>query len=231
MKPSILLLHGALSTSDQFGLLTARLEPYLEVFTLDFSGHTLTPFDGVLDMNVLVGDIKQFTDQMESKKIHLFGYSMGGYAAVSFAKHHPNKVGKIMTLGTKWDWNPSTSAKEVVMLDPDLMAEKVPSYVAKLQSLFGEKNWTHVVRNTATLMSDLGHGGALLEDDFRKIETEVLILRGSEDKMVNAESSKDVASWLENGTYQEIDGSPHPLEKVDVDVLANEIVHFCGLKN
>jgi pimeloyl-ACP methyl ester carboxylesterase len=95
--------------------------------------------------------------------------------------------------------------------------------------MFGETNWANVVRNTAALMSDLGHGGGLAEDDFRKIETDVLIMRGSEDKMVTAESSLEVASGLKNGTYAEIDGAPHPLEKVDVDVLVGEMVKFCGL--
>ena len=78
-------------------------------------------------------------------------------------------------------------------------------------------------------MSDLGHCGGLVEDDFKTIETDVLILRGSEDKMVTAESSKEVASWLKNGTYAEIDGEPHLLEKVDMDVLVDEIVGYCGL--
>jgi pimeloyl-ACP methyl ester carboxylesterase len=228
MKPSILLLHGALSTSNQFVSLSEKLEPFFDVFTLDFSGHGQLPYDGTLDMKVLVGDISKYFEQMESETCHVFGYSMGGYAAVSFANSKPKQLGKIITLGTKWDWNPTTSNKEVAMLDPDVMIKKVHSYVAKLQGMFGEKNWTNVVRNTSALMSDLGNGGGLVEDDFKTIETDVLILRGSEDKMVTAESSKEVASWLKNGTYAEIDGTPHPLEKVDMDVLVGEIVKFCG---
>jgi pimeloyl-ACP methyl ester carboxylesterase len=228
MKPTILLLHGALNTSVQFGALSQKLKAYFDVFTLDFSGHSQDRYDGALDMKVLVGDISQYFEQMESEICHIFGYSMGGYAAVSYAKSHPTKLGKIMTLGTKWDWNPESSAKEVAMLDPDMMAEKIPSYVVKLQAMFGEDNWADVVRNTAGLMLDLGHGGGLAEDDFKNIETDVLILRGSEDKMVSAESSKEVASWLENGTYLEISGAPHPLEKVDMDILVDEMVKFCG---
>jgi homoserine acetyltransferase len=75
--------------------------------------------------------------------------------------------------------------------------------------MFGEKNWTNVVRNTAALMYDLGNGGGLVEDDFKTIKTDVLILRGSEDKMVTSESSQEVASWLENGIYLEIDAANH----------------------
>lgn len=230
MKPTILLLHGALNTSNQFRTFSQKLEPYFEVHTLDFSGHGQVPYEGVLDMQVLVEDIARYVEQMESETCHIFGYSMGGYAAVSYATSQPTKLGKIMTLGTKWDWNPISSAKEVAMLDPGMMAEKVPSYVVKLKAMFGEKNWMNVVRNTAAFMHDLGHGGGLMVEDFRKIETDVLILRGSEDKMVSAESSQEVASGLQKGTYQEIVGAPHPLEKVDVDVLVGEIVGFCGIK-
>lgn len=230
MKPTILLLHGALNTSDQFTLLFEKLEPSFDVYTFDFSGHSQELYEDALDMSVLVRDVARFMDRMESETCHIFGYSMGGYAAVSYATSQPKKVGKIISLGTKWDWNPTSSAKEVVMLDPEMMVAKVPSYVAKLQAMFGEKNWMNVVRNTAALMHDLGHGGGLSEDDFRKIETDVLILRGSEDKMVTAESSQEVASWLKNGTYAEINGAPHPLEKVDMDVLVGEIVGFCGIQ-
>lgn len=229
MKPTILLLHGALNTSDQFTLLSEKLEPFFDVYTFDFSGHSQELYEDALDMSILVCDVARFMDRMESETCHIFGYSMGGYAAVSYATSQPKKLGKIVTLGTKWDWNPTSSAKEVAMLDPEMMAEKVPSYVAKLQAMFGEINWMDVVRNTAVLMHDLGHGGGLMEQDFRKIETDVLILRGSVDKMVTAESSKEVASCLKNGTYAEIDGAPHPLEKVDMDVLVGEIVGFCGL--
>lgn len=231
MKPTILLLHGALNTSNQFRLLSQKLETYFDVFTLDFSGHGQVPYDGTLDMKVLVNDINGFFERMEAEACHIFGYSMGGYAAVSFAQSKPTKLGKIITLGTKWDWNPTTSAREVAMLNPEIMAEKVPSYVVKLQAIFGEENWMNVARNTAALMFDLGHGGALKEDDFSTIENDVLILRGSEDKMVTAESSMEVAGWLKNGIYAEIDGAPHLLEKVDLDVLVHEIVGFCGLKS
>lgn len=230
MKPTILLLHGALNTSDQFALLSEKLEPFFDVYSFDFSGHSQVSYESVLNMQVLVGDISRYVEQMESETCHIFGYSMGGYAAVSYAKSRPTKLGKIMTLGTKWDWNPTSSAREVAMLDPDVMVEKIPTYVVKLQALFGEDNWANVVRNTAALMHNLGHGGGLAEDEYRNIKTDVLILRGSEDKMVTAESSQEVASWLQNGTYQEIDDAPHPLEKVDMDVLVGEIVGFCGLK-
>lgn len=228
MKPTILLLHGALNTSSQFGALSQKLETYFDVHTLDFSGHSQAPYDGTLDMKVLVSDIAHYVQHMESETCHIFGYSMGGYAAVSYAKTLPKKLGKIVTLATKWDWNPTSSAQEAAMLDPVVMSTKIPTYVAKLQSWFGADHWSKVVQNTAALMYDLGHGGGLSADDLRKIETDVLILRGSEDKMVTAASSMEVAAWLQNGQYQEIAGAPHPLEKVDVDILVGEIVKFCG---
>ncbi len=229
MKPTILLLHGALNTSDQFTMLSEKLELFFDVYSFDFSGHSQESYEDVLDMSVLVRDIAQYMDRMESEMCHIFGYSMGGYAAVSFANSKPKKLGKIITLGTKWDWNPISSAKEIAMLDPETMTEKVPTYAAKLQALFGEKNWMNVVRNTAALMYDLGNDGGLVEDDFKNIKTDVLILRGSEDKMVTSESSQEIASWLENGIYLEIDAAPHSLEKVDLDVLVHEIVGYCGL--
>ncbi|MBK9228864.1 MAG: alpha/beta fold hydrolase [Ignavibacteria bacterium] len=50
---------------------------------------------------------------------NIFGYSMGGYAALYAAKKYPGVIGKIFTLGTKFEWNEESSASEVKLLSPN----------------------------------------------------------------------------------------------------------------
>ena len=44
----------------------------------------------------------------------IFGYSMGGYVALHAARRHPERIGSIMTLGTKFAWDTPTAEKEFV---------------------------------------------------------------------------------------------------------------------
>lgn len=63
MKPTILLIHGALNNSEQFTSLSEKLERYFDVHTLDFRGHSQAPYDGKLekvDMGILVNEMVKF---------------------------------------------------------------------------------------------------------------------------------------------------------------------------
>ncbi|MFZ1751162.1 MAG: alpha/beta hydrolase, partial [Saprospiraceae bacterium] len=144
MKP-LILLHGALNTLAQMQPLQQKLDADFDAQVLSFSGHSAERCDGIFSIDVFVDDIIRYMDAHEIDASDFFGYSMGGYAATKLAMHHPDRVGKIMTLGTKWDWNPESAAKEVAMLDPKVIMEKVPQYASKLQSMFGEQNWISVV--------------------------------------------------------------------------------------
>ena len=43
---------------------------------------------------------------------------MGGYVALHLALHHPERVQRIVTLGTKFRWDPVTAEREAARLDP-----------------------------------------------------------------------------------------------------------------
>ncbi|MFB0925641.1 MAG: alpha/beta hydrolase, partial [Vicingaceae bacterium] len=114
---NLLLLHGAIGAKDQLEPLKKILSKKFNVYSFSFSGHGC--FGSFQEFN-----IKQFTEDTLSfistnnlKEVFIFGYSMGGYVALNLAKEHPDKVAQIITLGTKFKWNPEIAAKEVKMLN------------------------------------------------------------------------------------------------------------------
>jgi len=76
------------------------------------------------------------------------------------------------------------------------------------------------------MIKDLGKGAAMTSDDFKNIRQQVLITLGTEDKMVTGEESQHVAGLLPNGSFKWIDGFQHPIDKIDMSVLAKEIQSF-----
>lgn len=226
MKNPLLLLHGALGAASQFTPLIEKLKDHFDVQTFDFSGHGADDYDGILTMERLSNDILEYMDDHGLKRCDIFGYSMGGYAAVQLATEHPDRIHRIMTLGTKWRWDAESATKEVKMLDAEIMLEKVPSFAETLRLRHIGQGWRALLHRTARLMTHLGNTGGFKEEDFRHFAIPVRICLGSEDCMVTPEESAAVSEWIPQGIFSILEGVPHPLEKVDVELLSKEISSF-----
>ena len=155
----------------------------------------------------------------------LDGYSMGGYVALWLARFYPERVGKIYTLGTKLNWSEEEAEREIKMLNPEVVVEKVPAFAQSLAERHGEHEWKSVMSKTASLMKDLAHTH-LTDQDFIKMEHTVLLTRGGKDNMVTAEETEYVQRLIKNAQYKEYESVPHPFEKFPLEVLTAEIQSF-----
>lgn len=225
-KPPILLLHGALGSAQQFSQVKLILSKQFEVLDLDFEGHGTASSEKEYSISLFTENVLAFLDQKSIKKIDLFGYSMGGYVALNTALKAPHRIGKISTYGTKFNWDSVSTEKEVSLLDPQKMEEKVPHFVEKLKTEHPSQNWEDVVLKTARMMMELSNGKMLTDEELRSISNEVRIGWGTEDKMVSREESEKVAALLPNGELKVLLGMPHPLEKMDPNDLATFLLNM-----
>ncbi len=219
----LLLLHGALGSADQFEDLMPLLPADRSIWALNFPGHGGLPVGEPFSMQLFVEAILDFMEREDWNEADIFGYSMGGYAALQLALERPKKVRRIVTLGTKFDWTPESAARETGFLDPDKIEAKVPQFAAALAERHEPADWKMVLRHTAGLLHGLGNGKALRQEDFEKILCPVVILRGELDHMVTEEESRQVAEWLPNGRFEALEGTKHPFEQVDMQLLAGKI--------
>lgn len=228
MQP-LLLLHGALGASAQFASLSLDLAASFTVYTLNFSGHGGRPIpkDG-FQIDTFVADTLAYLDEMGLEKVDIFGYSMGGYVALSLAQTYPDRVGKIYTLGTKFAWTPDSAAKESKMLNPDLILEKVPKFADILEQRHAPTAWQEVLQHTATMMLRLGEAPLLTEEALQTIKHKTLISVGDQDEVVSRDESMRASKHLPNAEFACMAETPHPLEKVDKDRLCQWITNFFG---
>jgi len=222
----LILLHGALGSSLPFEALKKNLEAQgYEVHSFNFSGHGKTPAKpNGFTMQIFAADLLNYMNTQNIAIADVFGYSMGGYVALTFALTHPSLIGKIMTLGTKFDWNPASSSKEVAMLNPDIILEKVPRFAEQLEQIHGD--WRLLLQQTADMMLALGNGTALTASDLSKIKNQVQITLGSEDNMVSQAESEQIAAAIPAASFKILTAVKHPIEKVNADILAQEISIF-----
>ena len=226
---NLLLLHGALGAAPMLEPLKQKLQGQFLVHTLNFSGHggrnlPQEPFS----MDLFVRDILQFLDEKGIRSTHIFGYSMGGYAALCLALQHPQLVKSVFTLATKFAWSPETAAKETQLLNPGKLEEKVPKFAATLAQRHAPQDWKQVMQRTAEMMLHLGSAPVLTAEALQQVQAPVQVAVGDRDNMVSVEETLWAYRSLPNASLLVLPATQHPLERVSTQRLADEIGQFTG---
>ena len=219
---NLIVIHGALGSARQLDELCQAYEEYYDVFSFDLSGHGGLPINEKFSIDLFTKDLQHFIIANDLEGADVFGYSMGGYVALNHALLHPGKLGRIITLGTKFHWNPAEAEKEIRRLNADLIEQKLPKYASALEERHAPEDWKKHLEYTAQLMLDMGNGSALDIKEFSSIKNPVLVTIGGKDKMVTIEESKAVANVLPNGDFLIFEDFEHPIEQINLTKLLAE---------
>jgi pimeloyl-ACP methyl ester carboxylesterase len=223
MEP-LILLHGALGSRTQLDALAEQLARHYEVHALNFPGHGGTPLPEEFSIPCFARHVQQYCTEKGLAKVAIFGYSMGGYVALYLARQQPALVGRVITLATKFHWDGATAAREVKMLQPDIIQQKVPQFASVLAERHQPADWKEVLRQTAHMLAGLGQQNVLGPEDLKAITCPCLLMLGDRDKMVTLEETVAVYHQLPHGQLAVLPNTPHPLEGVATDRLAGMIL-------
>lgn len=217
----LILLHGAIGAKQQLEPLSNALSRQFNIHLINFSGHggRARP-SSAFSIELFASDVLGYMKENNIEQANVFGYSMGGYAAVYLAKHHPEKINRIITLATKFYWDEATAAKEIKMLDANTIRQKLPAFADKLYERHLPNNWKAVLAETIIMLTALGSHNTLSIDDYTSINTPCLILLGDRDKMVTLDETVAVYKQLPNAQLCVLPNTQHPLEHADIALLS-----------
>jgi len=219
-QPDIILLHGALGAADQFAPYMEMLSEKFHVHQLDFEGHGPQADSGrAFRIGHFVENLAAALDKWELRKANIFGYSMGGYVALALALREPGRVGRIATLGTKFLWTSEYASGETKKLDPLVIEQKVPHFARTLEDRHTGAGWHVVLAKTAEMMVALGQENVLTLDVLSQIENPVRVMVGDRDVTVGVDEAEQVCRALKHGELVVLADTPHPIERVNVEVL------------
>ncbi len=220
----LLLLHGAIGSAAQLQPLAEKLSQDFSVATLNFSGHGGNQMGAEnYSIELFAEDVLRFMEEQGIKKVAIFGYSMGGYVALYLAKHYPQKVGQVFTLATKFNWSPEVAEKEVKMLDPVAISQKLPRFAEILKNRHSPANWETVLYKTAQMLQELGRNNVLTKADLNTLSLPVIFCVGDSDKMVAVEETLAIQRQVKDSGLLVLPLTPHPIEAVDLQLL---VVHL-----
>jgi len=225
----LLLLHGALGAASQVSPLIGFLPPTRNCWTVDLPGHGFTELgEETFDIAGFAHSMIQRMDLFKIEQVDVFGYSMGGYVALYLARHFPHRIGKIITLATKFEWTPESAEKETGKLNPEVIEEKVPAFAQLLDARHKAGNWKELLSKTAAMMIEMGNKNPLEESDFKAIQHTVWLHVGEQDNMVSQEETKAVSELLPNGHFIALPDTKHPFDQIDLQSLAQTLESLLG---
>ncbi|MFC0108168.1 alpha/beta fold hydrolase [Kibdelosporangium aridum] len=143
----LVLLHGGFSDSRDFDDNLLKLASKFKIYLLDRRGHGRTPdVEGPVSIEMLVGDVAAFIDEVVGEPAHLAGYSSGGFVALAVAVKRPDLVRKLVLVSTAYD-------KDGWMFLPEPDAELPPQLVDRYAEVSpdGRDHMPVVVRKFAEM--------------------------------------------------------------------------------
>lgn len=203
-----------------------ELQDDYAIHLLDFSGHGKAAPSEHYSIQLFANDVLNYLDAHSLSCIDIFGYSMGGYVALYLALHHPERINRIFTLATKFNWSPEIALKETAMLDPAVIEQKLPAFAQVLDKRHSATPWKEVLHKTAEMMRRMGESNPLTLSDFEKIQHPVMITIGDSDKMVSQQETEAVKQALPLSYYLVFPETQHPIEKLDLNRLSAELKVF-----
>ncbi|MBS1581518.1 MAG: alpha/beta hydrolase [Bacteroidetes bacterium] len=220
----LLLIHGALGNAEQLKPLAERLAPRA-VRCIELTGHgrSVIPAEG-LSYEHFLSDID--AARANEGMVHLFGYSMGGYAALCYAARHPERVASVVTLGSKLLWDTAGLEALLQRLDADAIAKHVPKYAERLAADHGDPRWRYLVKATADLVSRDFHAPMLTPDVLARVECPVLICAGDQDDTALPADALRAAARMRDAGVLILPRTKHPVDRVDPGLLLPALAMF-----
>ncbi len=223
---TIVLLHGAIGAASQLQPLADALSVHYTVHLLNFDGHGGEPLPNEFSIAHFAAQTAQWLQAHQLQSVTIVGYSMGGYVALYMARHWPQPVGRIITLGTKFQWDEPTAARETQMLIPEKIEQKLPAFAETLRQRHAPQDWKQVLHQTAAMMRNMGAQPPLGTEDYHNIACPTLLMLGDRDKMVTTTETLHVYSHLPQAQLAILPGTPHPIEQVDASLVTYMVQRF-----
>jgi len=199
------------------------LKKYFRVITLDlwgFGGSSATDGQAVT-MVEFAEEVKQLLDQLHIQKAIIGGESMGGYVALAFLQHYPEKVEGLILSDTQSIADNEEAKKKRESTAQTILtqgsAQFINDFMPKALSPDASTQLRQSLRDilesqAVTGMASALRGMALREDTSSVLATTflpVLILTGDKDTLISPEQSQRMHELAKNSRWVTIQNAGH----------------------
>jgi len=242
----VVLLHGSgpgVTAWANWNKLFARLEPHYRLIAPDMAGFGFTErLPGLaLTMTTWVRQVIDLFDALQIDKAHLVGNSFGGALALSLAITHPERIDKLVLMGSAgvefpitdgldrvWGYQPSEANMaellEIFTYDPGFRTPELARsrYESSIQPGFQDsyaamfppprQHWVDVLAGNQAAIPGIPH--------------QTLIVHGREDRVIPLEASLTLLKLIDNAQLHVFGHCGHWTQIEHADEFADLLLGF-----
>src|SRR3989442_4132963 len=241
-RTPLLLLHGFTGHAHAWDTLSIALQPHFHVLALDERGHGDSDPADVYNPMVAFEDLSGVVDQLRLSPLIIVGLSMGGRNALYFSSKRPHDVQKLVTV----DIGPEISKRAAQPSSGPPEPETWESIEQAAQHLYQGNPYPgiHYYRWVASTSLRTRDDGRLVwkwhpsikerrvmgDVDWwaivREIKPPLLLLRGAESTVLDADVAERMARELPRGTLVEIPRAVHTLHEDNPEAVLDALRAF-----
>ncbi|RPH93115.1 alpha/beta fold hydrolase [candidate division KSB1 bacterium] len=213
--PPVLLLPGMLGTieSEWQNLIQPIADLGYKVIAADLPGHGQSEMTKSLTMRVMIEEIDRLLTGIHCDPVIILGYSLGGYAGLSYTLRNANRVVGLWMHGTKFYWSGEEAENLAAELDASYLEENKPEKLAQMRELHGEEKLNAMLPWLNKVISAMPDSG-LTEMELEDLETPVMVSAGDRDELVPVSEAVDLYKALRRGQLSVFADTFHPMASV-----------------
>jgi pimeloyl-ACP methyl ester carboxylesterase len=219
----IVLLHGANGRGAEMEPLAAALRAFGEVRMPDLLGHGGREVPAAFSIRAWSDDVLAGLDRDGIAAAWLVGYSLGGYAALHLARHHPGRVKGVCAIAMKYVFDAATVQKWAYLAQPGRLSRPGNPRAAQLAAAHAPRDWTAVTLANVALFQALGREPELSVADLEAIQRPVLLVNSNRDQLVPWQETVEVSRRIAGSRLVMFYGQAHPLERVPVHPVGRAV--------
>jgi 3-oxoadipate enol-lactonase len=234
----VVLVHGFPLDHTIWEPLVPLLSPHARLILPDLRGHGRSPAPaGVYEMRMLADDLLALLDSLELERVTLVGHSMGGYAALAFARAYPNRLEGLGFVAShaasdnlEQRANRLKLARKVARVGVDFLAKDMsakltlkPDLVEPLRELMAKTPKEGVI-GALKGMADRPDSTEYLNS----IVVPTVVVAGAEDPIIPLERSQTMVQLLGRAWLVEVPAAAHMPMMESPDKVASalrELIH------
>ena len=218
--PPIVVLHGAAGCTHMETLpLARRLTDTRRVLALDFAGHGQS--DAFVDLTFapecFVDNVTAVVNHFDLEQTDVFGFSLGGFIALSFAANYPNRVRKLAVHATNLFWDAGLEDRMLGRLDVETIKNERPELARYLTDMHGVEKWELLFERMKAYTRSLPNFKAQY-GYAREIAAPTLVSAVHDDDLFPVDSPVGLHKLLTKSTLAIIPGRRHALQNLDLDL-------------
>jgi len=230
--PATLYLHGAGFTRMWLPLYE-RLSRSVDLICPEHPGYGETEMPDWLDgFDDLVIHYDVLLDALELERVHLVGYSLGGWIAAELAVFYPRRFASLTLVTPAGLRIPGKPAADLFAMDPERLfmtlfndPTRLPEVLPDFESL---EEIEHQYGEAATLarLAWNPRFDPKLEPRLARVECPALVVGAERDRLLHNESAERFADLIDDARFETIPGTGHALVIEQPEQTADVISSF-----